>query len=179
MPFCSGDLFACRGLRKMRRCQYLGRPSKSPGRSLRTRGARIVTSDEKLPLWRLRTTQVGLVEAKKYLPMRSTSRTTYLPRFLVWCFGCGAWCVIVHDVFLIFRNSGIVMYSLVLYGDTMFISCQTKGEVQIWAKKMHKRAFLNNNSCKEKSGFQNLVFLHDFCDVMTRRIQETGSRWYV
>jgi hypothetical protein len=54
-----------------------------------------------------------------------------------------------------------------------------KGEVQIWAKKMHKRAILNNNSCKEKSALQNLVFLHDFCDVMTRRIQETGSRWYV
>ena len=29
---------------------------------------------------------------------------------------------------------------------------------------MHKRAFLNNNSCKEKSALQNLVFLDDFCE---------------
>ena len=29
MPFCSGDLFACRGLRKMRRCQHLGRLSRT------------------------------------------------------------------------------------------------------------------------------------------------------
>ena len=29
MPFCSGDLFAFRGLRKMRRCQHLGRLSRT------------------------------------------------------------------------------------------------------------------------------------------------------
>ena len=199
MPFCSGDLFAFRGLRKMRRCQHLGRLSR---------------------------TRVGLprvtVKAHQHLQQLLVGNFSCCAWGWIWLdnvrHGYMAISFNLHGLFFIFWSEDI---SRNLFWNCfgLFLDCFRLGPTYRWSgqisrkqqrchggsmrsescramifdessygqkrgspdlsKKMHKRAILNNNSCKEKSALQNLVFLHEFCDVMTRRIQETGSRWYV
>ena len=195
MPFCSGDLFACRGLRKMRRCQHLGRLSRTrvglPRVNVKAHQhlQQLLVGNFSCCAWGwiwLDNVRHGYMAISfnlhglfSYFDLRISQGT---------CFGLFLDCFRLGPTY---RWSGqISRKQQRCHGGSMRSeSCramifdessygQKRGSPDL-SKKMHKRAILNNNSCKEKSALQNLVFLHDFCDVMTRRIQETGSRWYV
>ena len=196
MPFCSGDLFAFRGLRKMRRYQHLGRLSRTrvelPRVTVKAHQhlQQLLVGNFSCCAWGW----IWLDNVRHGYMAISFNLHGLFFHILIWgylkelvldCFWIvSGWVLLIGEVD---RCQASSRDAMVVAWDRSHVEpwylmshlMVKKGEVQIWAKKMHKRAILNNNSCKEKSALQNLVFLHDFCDVMTRRIQETGSRWYV
>ena len=195
MPFCSGDLFACRGLRKMRRCQHLGRLSRTrvglPRVNVKAHQhlQQLLVGNFSCCAWDwiwLDNVRHGYMAISfnmhdeiPYFDLRISQGTCF--GLFLDCFRLGPtyrWSGQIsrkqqrcHGGSMRSESSRAMIFDESSYGQ--------KREGPDLSKKMHKRAILNNNSCKEKSALQNLVFLHEFCDVMTRRIQETGSRWYV